>query len=76
MRTLTRLVVAAAVGFGAAGCGKDKSDNTPIQTPNDQPLGMPKGFGGGPGRDGKQLVEKGGAKFDPSKTITVKGLDP
>ncbi|QDU22907.1 hypothetical protein [Urbifossiella limnaea] len=50
MRRLTLLVVCAAF---AGGCKDDKPDNTKLQTPNDAPIGAPKGMGGPSGGQAK-----------------------
>lgn len=44
MKTLAGFVLLALLTTGCG--GTDKADNSHIQTPNDQPLGLPKGAGG------------------------------
>jgi hypothetical protein len=70
MRSFLAFVLIVLLG-GLLGCGKSgKPDNSDIQTPNDQPIGMPKQLGG----DSKpaQLGGKGGGKEVPLPIIEIK----
>ena len=53
MRMISRMLILAVLSCGiSAGCGKkDKTDNSNIQTPDDQPIGAPKPLG----KDGERL---------------------
>lgn len=69
-----RTVAAVLLALFLTGCGSDKPDNSKIQSPSDQPLGVPQGMGGG--KDGKsiQLGSPGGAGAGGTKggTFEVK----
>jgi|GEM_PF-6975565 len=59
---MKRMMVVALLAAFAAGCGSDKADNSKIQSPNDQAIGMPSApGGGGPALKGKPLP------LDPKK---------
>jgi hypothetical protein len=50
VRRLVRIVLCAACAAAApaaGGCKDDRTDNSKVQTPNDAPIGAPKGVGGG-----------------------------
>lgn len=68
MRSLmTALGLLALLAVGPVGCGDSKrGDNSNIQTPNDQPIGAPKGLGsdakpgqlGAPAKSGDKKANK------------------
>jgi hypothetical protein len=70
MRTIALLVV--VLTFGAAGCGKsDKPDNSHNQTPDGQPLTLPKG----PSGNGKP-ADIGEPPNRPGNPVGKKALPP
>ena len=69
MGAFVRRVVVVAAACGACGCAKpDKSDNSAIQTPGDQPIGMPVSLDG-QGKGGKLDGKGGPAKKQPTVEI-------
>jgi hypothetical protein len=73
MRTIA--VLLAALAFGAAGCGKsDKPDNSNVQSPNDQPIGVPQQFNAGaqPARLDAPSAQVVGHKPKPLPNVEVK----
>ena len=71
MRAFAWLLSLAALAGGPVGCGESKKqgDNSDIQTPNDQPLGMPKGVGGAPAGNKAGGVQFGTGQGKPGKPL-------
>ena len=68
MRTF--VVLLAALALGAAGCGKsDKPNNSNIQTPDNQPIGMPKPPDGGAKPVKGGISVQGGAEKGAGKAL-------
>jgi hypothetical protein len=59
MKRFVLMAVAAAMCALPAGCGSDKADNSKVQTPNDQPIGLPSAPGSG--------LKAKGLPLDPQK---------
>ena len=62
---MKKIFVALAIGFTLSGCGPSKSDNSKIQTPDDEPIGFSPNVGG----EGKPPLK---GKVLPGQDLKVK----